>query len=68
MELHPQIIQKNGQNEFVILPFEEFEAITELLEDHEDLRMLREAKEKSQGQKPVPLNEVIADLGLQSAG
>ena len=44
MELHPQILQKNGKNEFAILPYEEFEALRELAEDYEDVRDLREAK------------------------
>lgn len=65
MRLHPQIIQKEGRNEFVVLPFEEFEAITDLLETYEDLRELRAAKEQAAGQKSVPLHEVIAELGLQ---
>jgi PHD/YefM family antitoxin component YafN of YafNO toxin-antitoxin module len=64
MELHPQLIQKAGRNEFVVLPIEEFEAMTELIETYEDLRELREAKEQSAGEKPVPLNQVIYDLGL----
>ncbi|CAK8713862.1 hypothetical protein GCAAIG_03200 [Candidatus Electronema halotolerans] len=65
MKLHPQIIQKEGKNEFMVLPFAEFEAITEILENYEDLRELREAKEQAAGQKPVPLHEVIAELGLR---
>ena len=24
MELHPQVIEKNGKNEFVILPYDDF--------------------------------------------
>ncbi|MCI5142980.1 MAG: type II toxin-antitoxin system Phd/YefM family antitoxin [Candidatus Electrothrix sp. ATG1] len=64
MELNPQLIKKGGKNEFVVLPVEEFEAMTELIEDYEDLKELRDAKEKSQGQKPIPIKEVIADLGL----
>lgn len=64
MRLHPQVIQKEGRA-FVLLPFEEFEAITDLLETYEDLRELRAAKEQAAGQKPVPLHEVVAELGLQ---
>ncbi len=64
MELNPQLIKKGGKNAFVVLPVEEFEAMTELIEDYEDLKDLRDAKKKSQGQKPIPIKEVIADLGL----
>jgi hypothetical protein len=41
MELNPQVIQKKGKREFVILPYEEFVKIVEFLEDYEDLRDLR---------------------------
>ncbi|MCW5205553.1 type II toxin-antitoxin system prevent-host-death family antitoxin [Desulfobulbus sp. F5] len=64
MELHPQLIQKAGRNEFVVLPIEEFEAMTELIETYEELRELRAAKEKSAGDKSIPLSQVISDLGL----
>lgn len=42
MELNPQIIQKKGKREFVVLPYEEFVKIVEFLEDYEDLRDLRD--------------------------
>lgn len=44
MELHAQIIKKNGKNEFVVLPYDEFQKIQEELASYEDLRCLREAK------------------------
>ncbi len=64
MELHPQIIEKDGQKEFVVLPFDEYRALTELMQDYEDLCDLRDAKEESKGQEAVPLDKVISDLGL----
>jgi len=64
MKLHPQVLEKKGKREFVVLPFEEYEVLTSLVEDYEDLKDLREAKSKSQGQKPVPLEKVMQDLGL----
>lgn len=54
MKLNPQLIKRQGKSEFVVL----------LIEDYEDLRELRDAKEKSQGQKSIPIKEVIAELGL----
>ena len=33
IELHPEILEKNGKKEFVILTYEEFVAIQEALED-----------------------------------
>jgi PHD/YefM family antitoxin component YafN of YafNO toxin-antitoxin module len=64
MELHPQILQKNGKNEFVVLPYEEFEAIRELIEDYEDLRDLREAKAGDADAPTLTLAEARALLGI----
>ncbi|HEV7743787.1 MAG TPA: hypothetical protein VGO56_02220 [Pyrinomonadaceae bacterium] len=45
IELHPEIIEKDGK-EFVILSYEEFLAIDEALADAEDLTELRAAKKE----------------------
>jgi hypothetical protein len=50
MELHPKILEKNGNKELVILPYEEFEGIEDALSDYEDLWDLREAKQDEQNQ------------------
>ena len=34
MSIHPQIIEKNGKKEFVVLPYEEFLRLQEELEDY----------------------------------
>lgn len=62
MELHPQIIEKEGKKEFVILPFGEYQVLIGLVSDYEDLRDLREEKEKSKDKKSVSLDQVISDL------
>ena len=64
MKLHPQLIEKEGKKEFVVLPFDEYQALTELMNDYEDLRDLRAAKEQSKGEKPVSLADAIIELGL----
>ena len=64
MELHPQVIEKEGKNEFVILPFNEYQALTELMHDYEDLRDLREAKETSKGEKSIPIEQAISELEI----
>lgn len=64
MNIHPQIIEKDGKKEFAVLPYHEFIALEEALQDYEDLQDLREAKLESQGQESIPLNRVMADLGL----
>jgi len=43
--LDAQVIKKNGKKEYAILPYEEFLKVQEELDDYEDLRCLREAKE-----------------------
>lgn len=57
-ELHPEILTKNGRKEFAVLPYEEFLALQEWLEDIEDLVELRAAKESEQNAPTVPLAEL----------
>jgi hypothetical protein len=38
-------VKKNGKKDYVVLPYEEFLRVQEELEDYDDLRALREAKE-----------------------
>jgi PHD/YefM family antitoxin component YafN of YafNO toxin-antitoxin module len=64
IELHPQIVTKNGEKQFVILPYDEFAAIQEALADIEDLTALRQAKGEEHDAPPVPLEDVIDSLGL----
>ena len=61
-DLHPQIIEKNGTQESVLLPYPEFVALRDWIEDMEDLLELHEAK-RSEGNLPTrPLEEVAKDL------
>ena len=62
MSIHPQVIEKEGKKEFVVLPYEEFLAIKENLEDYEDLKDLREAKALEGDAASVPLSDLRADL------
>lgn len=62
MSIHPQVIEKEGKKEFVVLPYEEFLAIKENLEDYEDLKDLREAKALEGGAASIPLSDLRADL------
>lgn len=63
IELHPEIIKKDGK-EFVILTYEEFRAIEEALADAEDLSELRAAKKEERDAPSVPLDQVAEKLGL----
>ena len=60
-----QALKKNGKKEFVVLPWEDYIRIQELVEDYEDLRELRKAKEESKGQRPVPFEKAIKSLKLK---
>lgn len=62
MSIHPQVIEKEGKKEFVVLPYEEFLAIKENLEDYEDLKDLREAKAAEGDSPSTPLSDIRADL------
>lgn len=61
IELHPEFLTKNGQKQFVVLPYEEFELIKETLED---LKLLRSAKAESYNENSIPLDTVKEQFGL----
>ncbi len=58
MELHAQIIKKNGKNEFVVLPYDEFQKIQEEIASYEDLRCLREAKAEEKDAPTIGLEDL----------
>lgn len=58
MNLRAQIIKKNGKKEYAVLPYEEFLKLQEELEDYEDLRCLREAKEAEKGAPTIGMTEL----------
>ena len=64
IELHPEILIKDGKKEFVVLPYEEFVALQELLTDAEDILDLRTAKQQEHDETSVLLEDVKRDLGI----
>jgi hypothetical protein len=64
MKLHPEYIMKNGRRISVVLPYKEFKAIQERLQDIQDLQVLNEAKQKEGRKKSTPFSQVKKDLGL----
>jgi len=60
----PQILEHEGKPAFVVLPFEEYKALKERLEDLEDLALLREAERADRRAKGRPLEDVLRELGL----
>ena len=64
LELHPEIIEKDGKKQFVVLTYEEFLAIEEALADAEDLTELRAAKKEESGSRTIALDQIVEELGL----
>ncbi len=64
MKLHPEFLKKNGKVEFVVLPYEEFLELQELLEDAEDVLVLRQAKQEETDKPTISLSELRKRLGL----
>ncbi len=64
IEVHPNILERNGKKEFAILPYEEFESIMDALADYEDLRELLNAKASVDKEPGIPLSEVRKQLGI----
>jgi hypothetical protein len=64
MTLHPQIIEKKGKKEFVIIPYEEFLLIQEALDDLNDIQDLRAEKELSKNEPTKKLDDIIKDLKI----
>lgn len=64
MELHPKVLKKNGKKEFVVLPYEEYAALEEMLSDYEDLLDLRAAKREESDQPSLSIAETKRELGL----
>ena len=64
IEFHPEFLKKDGKNEFVVLPYEEFVTIQELLDDAEDLLLLEQAKREDRGKPGVSLEEMMKRFGI----
>jgi len=65
MKFHANILKKNGEKEFVVIPYEEFVKIQEELEDFECLKALRVAKSKEAKAKTYSFNEVKKELNIK---
>jgi len=58
VSLRAQIIKKNGKKEYAVLPYEEFLRVQEELDDYEDLRCLREAKQAEEEAATIGIVEL----------
>lgn len=64
MRLHPNILEQEGKKQFVVLPYNEFIALQEELQDFYDLKELREAKNEERDAPTVSFEEAKKELGL----
>ncbi|MBL9180924.1 MAG: hypothetical protein JNN17_02200 [Verrucomicrobiaceae bacterium] len=64
IRLRPQILHQNGKPQFAVIPYADFLAIEEELEDAACVRILRKAKAIEGRSTTLPLNAVKARLGL----
>ena len=62
MSIHPQIIEKDGRKEFVVLPYEEFLQMQAEIENYEDLRGLREEKAAAHAEPTRSLDEAQKEI------
>lgn len=59
MNLNPQIIKKNGESEFVILPYNDYLKIKQIIEDYKDIVDLRKAKSDTIHEPSIPFEQVL---------
>ena len=62
--LNPEFLTKHGKKEFAVIPYEEFVALQEFLDDAYDLLDPRAAQREDVDTEAVPLHEVKKMLGF----
>ena len=62
-KLDTQIIRKDGKEEYVVLPWEQFVELQDRLEDLEDLVDIRQARAADDGEH-LSAEQVKSELGL----
>jgi hypothetical protein len=65
IELHPEFLTKNGEKEFAVLPYQEFVALQEWLEDAEDLLDLRAAQKEEADAPTIGLSKLEKEFGIK---
>ena len=62
IKLKPEILHQNGKPQFAVIPYADFLAIQEELEDAACLRILRKAKANEGKRANISLDDVKAHL------
>ena len=66
MVLNAQIIEKDGEKVFAVLPYKEFLKLQAALDDYEDLRDLRAAKAVEGNAPTIGLEELKNRVGKRA--
>lgn len=64
IKLNPNILERNGEKVFVVLPYEEFILIQDELDDYDDIKKLRAAKAKEANAETIPLAQAKKEFGI----
>ena len=67
IELHPEFLSKSGEKEYAVLPYAEFLALKEWINDMRDLLDLEEAIRIEENSPGIPLEEVERRFGMTIA-
>ena len=62
--MHPSILKRDGREAFAVLPYEEFLRVREELEEYDDLKALRAAKDAEHAAPTTPLRDVRRKLRI----
>ena len=65
MKLHPNFLEKEGEKEFAVLPYTEFLALQEELQDYYDLKELRATKREKTDAPTLNFDEAEKELKIE---
>ena len=64
VDIHPNIVECDGQKAFVVLPYEEFLMLEEELQQYEDIKQLCAAKAEESNATTTSLDDVKKEVEL----
>jgi len=67
LQLNPEILTRNGEKMFAVIPYDEYLKLEERIEDVQDLIDLRQAREENKGEPGIPIEDVLKKYDLSGA-
>lgn len=64
IELHPEFLKKDGKPQFAVISYEEFLTVKEVLEDYQDLQLLRQAKQERANDPLISFEDMRKEFNL----